>query len=224
MYDDDPSPRIPMRTPTSFSSYEDKNGIGSPLSRGSKSAISPDSLTHERPSSAMKGARELLRKNRQERLALMSKRKGGMQKAPVHQSSSQKVKSPSFGNENKEPEKSPKRFSHIRSRSVTPSKKRPQVPTSPLSPAKKNLRPVSPPYDSIQPKTPPSSQRNTNRSVFFNSPRSDVSGVSSCWTDEPDSADRDSRRALILKMAKNRMRSKKEMRSPSLAKSPIELD
>ena len=42
MYDDDPSPRIPMRTPTSFSSYEDKNGIGSPLSRGSKSAISPE--------------------------------------------------------------------------------------------------------------------------------------------------------------------------------------
>ena len=221
--DDDPSPRIPVSTPTSFSSYEDKDAITSPLSRGGKSAISPDSHTQERPSSAMKSARELLRKNRQERLALMSKRKSGMQKALAHQLRSRKAESPSFGNENKEPEKSPKRFSHVRSRSVTPNKKRSQVGTAPLSPSKKNLCPVSPSYGSI-PKTPPSSQRSTNRSPFFNSPRSEVSGVSSCWTDEPDSAERDSRRALILRMAKNRMRSKKEMRSPRLAKSPIELD
>jgi hypothetical protein len=36
-----------------------------------------------------------------------------------------------------------------------------------------------------------------------------VSATSSVWTDATDLTQKDSRRALILKMAKNRMKSKK---------------
>lgn len=202
-----------------------QSNIASPQSRGSKSGVSPESFSQGSTSSAMRGARELLKKNRQERLALMSKRRGIQQKIPTT------TKSPNedvevVGNENKEPVKEKTFYSHARSRSVTPNKKRFQSTSSPvaspvaspvkkaLSPSKKALSPTSPSNAPVIPKTPPpvSHRKTVVKNADFGSPKSDISGASSAWTEEPD-GDKDSRRALILKMAKNRMRTKKEMKS-----------
>jgi hypothetical protein len=223
-----PSPKVQLDPPSySPDSYDDnindfvspQSTIASPQSRGSKSAISPDSFTQGTSSTAMRGARELLKKNRQERLALMSKRK--VIKTPV-------LKSPrvsEFGNENKEPAKSTKKmYSHARSRSVTPNKSRFHGTPSPIPSPKMTLSPASPHYDSIPPKTPPSSQRKSFNKDLGYSPKSDISGASSAWTEDIDSPNKDSRRALILKMAKNRMRSKKELKPSQNHKMPVDLD
>ena len=237
MSDDEPSPQIQLLDPPTFSQSHDNRSdvispqshVASPHSRGSKSALSPDSsYTQGTSSAAMKGARELLKKNRHERLALMSKRRVAHQKAPVK--SPRVVEDIDSGSENKEPVEtsasSRTLYSHARSRSVTPNKKRFQGLASPTdSPAKKALTPASPPYGPMPPKTPPSSRRkNFNKDVGFGSPTSDVSGASSAWTSEPESGDKDSRRALILKMAKSRMKSKKELKSPRAHKVHADLD
>lgn len=206
--DDETSHQSSVDPPVfSISSFED---VASPQSRESK--VSPDSShTQGTSSTAMIGARKLLKKNRQERLALMAKRKQAQQKTPVL--TSRKQETSVFGNENKEPDKTKILFSHARSRSVTPNKRRFRAgASSPASSLKISLSPASPPSGVFPPKSPPSSRKTQNKNSSFGSPKSDISACSSAWFDEPD-ADKDSRRALILKMAKNRMRSKKELRN-----------
>ena len=184
--------------------------------QGKLSGVSPDSYTQGSSSNAMKGAREILKKNRQERLALMTKRRPVPHRAPSD--NDLPTEEISGNNENKDPIKTKTLYSHARSRSVTPNKKRFQSETkSPVAPLKQTLSPSlhSHSHRSI-PKTPPSaSHKVSGNETGFGSPKSDVSGASSGWTEDPDSTDKDSRRALILKMAKNRMRSKKEIKSPS---------
>jgi len=220
--DDEPSPAYPKSSTFSFDEEDDRKNNGaspqshaaSPQSRGSKSVES--SYTQGSTSSAMRGARELLKKNRQERLALMSKRRGVQQKIPTITKAPKEKQVDEVGNENKEPAKEKTFYSHARSRSVTPNRKRFQSTSSPTaSPAKKALSPATPPYGAPPPpKTPPSvslqkAAVNNKDADFAVSPKSDISAASSSWTDEAD-GDKDSRRALILKMARNRMRSKKE--------------
>lgn len=220
--EDEPSPRISPRInkmdpPTSEDEKIDEAlsspQVSSPYGAGSTS-------------SAMRGARELLKKNRQERLAFMSKRRAVSQKTPKVRKSP-KDDSNSASNENSDPmkrktdpskaktdpSKTKTLYSHSRSRSVTPNKKRFYSESrNTLSPGKKALEPLSP-SRSVVPKTPPSSVRKSPRQNVYGSPsaKSDVSGASSDWTaEDPDPGDKDSRRALILKMAKNRMRNKKK--------------
>ena len=228
IHDSEASTKL-QSAPHSHSSTGDRHDVGSievnvftPQPRTG----TPDSYTRGSSSTAMKGARELLKKNRKERLALMSKRK------LVHKSPSLKIleaDNGSVGNENKEVVKPKKVYSNARSRSITPTTKRFQLSSSPASsPTKKvSSSPASSPTKKVSsspassptkkvfssaspppPKTPP----HTYYYSGFTSPKSDVSG-SSAWTD--DTEDKNSRRALILKMAKNRMRSKKEINSQS---------
>jgi len=229
--DDEPSLCVPPESPLSYQSSE-------PLSRenveqiniSSSSTMAKPLMTADKYSkgSAMRGARELLKKNRQERLAVMSKRRGA--KSPLvknkkEDSSEQQPQPQDNNNENKAPEKSRPLYSKSRSRTVTPNKKRFQTPTSPTkssapptpsSPSKEALASSSTPEYPIPPRTPDNSSR-VNTSIKSPGATSDVSGTSSVWT---DSSDKDSRRALILKMAKSRMRSKKEM----VKSSEIEVD
>jgi hypothetical protein len=193
----------------------DRTNLTTPMSIGSKSTTkSRDTLYSQGTSSfAMRGARELLKKNREERLAVMAKRKA-VKTPPVKtpNDDQQFNASDEFNDPEPEPQKEVKPlYSHRRSRSITPNKKRFQAASSPsTSPVKKpqSPAPVSPSF--VPPKTPPSTApKALNKSADFSSPMSDVSASSSGWAED----DKDARRALILKMAKHRMRSKKEVRA-----------
>jgi hypothetical protein len=217
-------------------------------------------------SSAMRGAHELLKKNRQQRLAIMAKRKGS-NGTPQHASIA------TFGEseehpitsetENYEAYKPKVITSRSRGRSVTPLRraksptklvKSPEktsnhTPKSPKSKVKMSMyrsnsssrgetfaserssrtletEMVSSDKDTDSPPSPKKEDdRSTNSLMLSPKGRDDndakseatsaVSGTSSVWTDSNDVALKDSRRALILKMAKNRMRTKKETASRS---------
>lgn len=208
--DDEPSPQSTIDD----NKEADRTNLTSPMSTGSKSTKSRDTLYSQGTSSfAMRGARELLKKNREERLAFMAKRKA-VKTPPVKtpNNDEQSNASDEFDDPEPEPQKEVKPlYSHRRSRSITPNKKRFQVTSSPsTSPVKKLQSPAPTSPSFVPPKTPPSTApKSLDKSADFSSPLSDVSASSSGWAED----DKDARRALILKMAKHRMRSKKEVRA-----------
>ncbi len=213
--DDESSPQstIESNTASMYDNKEaDRTDLTSPMSTGSKSTKSRDTLYSQGTSSfAMRGARELLKKNREERLAFMAKRKA-VKTPPVTtpNNDEQSNASDEFNDPEPEPQKEVKPlYSHRRSRSITPNKKRFQVTSSPsTSPVKKPQSPAPASVSFVTPKSPPSTApKSLDKSADFSSPMSDVSASSSAWTED----DKDARRALILKMAKHRMRSKKEV-------------
>lgn len=234
----DPSPRLdfisPLSTPGHFSDYCDD----SPLK---ESNLTPQSQTSEYSrSSAMRGAQELLKKNRQQRLAIMAKRRSGKD-----------LDSPASNIENKAPisastAKAQKTiYSRSRNRSVTPNQLGSHTPSSHSGRSLSNGHSLSASGRSVlskdkAPKSPvkmtlyksPSAkvnqeQKNEELSPKVASPiepdpkildeadvKSDAtsafSGSSSVWTETTEVSERDQRRALILKMAKNRMKSKRD--------------
>jgi hypothetical protein len=259
----DPSPRLDFVSPMSNSS---------PSANYSSPKIPSSPANSYTKSSAMRGAQELLKKNRQQRLAIMAKRRNTPLKTGQNIQSLSDI-------ENNEPGKTRVVSSHSRGRSVTPVRraksptkaarsptKSPQrskskvkmtmyrspskrgvlstspsrrnvdddAPASPLSPQAPVYRspskkrgglpsspsrkrvdvdapasplfpqaPLSPRSNSDSPPAPPLSPRAPSE---VNSLAS--SNTSSVWT---DTTEKDSRRALILKMAKSRMKSKRDM-------------
>lgn len=220
-------------------------------------------------SSAMRGAHELLKKNRQQRLAIMAKRKGGsgasqhnssmtdsggesmpadtenveFQKPKLITSRSRgrsvtplrRVKSPtklkSSENETNRTSKSPKSKSKVKMtmyRSNSSSRERliserssKTLGTEVSSPEKETTSrptatsPVSSPRNLSALKSLAVSSKPRDENDVKSDATSAVSGSSSVWTDTTDPSLRDTRRALILKMAKNRMKTKKENASHS---------
>lgn len=139
-------------------------------------------------SAVMKGAHELLKKNREERLKLMEKRK----------SSRTSIESESINTATLVDKKSP-------IRTITPVK---QSTPSKLEGAK---RPASPKISTTIKEDKVKLESAVNA-------EDDVSDTSSAWTDTVDPA-ADQRRALILKMAKSRMKSKKSLTESSNSES-----
>ncbi len=217
----DPSPRLdfvsPLSTPGNFSDFGETSM--------QESGITPQSQGSEYSrSSAMRGAQELLRKNRQQRLAIMAKRRS--------------AREDTLATKNESTEKTV--FSRSRNRSITPSQLNRSPSKKSMSPTKKSHNlPQSP--STIKAQSPvkmslyrsPSSRsrisqisrvsksNNSTDVEQFSSPRivddsdvkseatSAVSASSSVWTDTTDLSEKDQRRALILRMAKNRMKSKR---------------
>jgi len=219
----DPSPtmtHLDCVSPMSAESASPLKGIGT-----------PGSATSYTKSSAMRGAQELLKKNRQQRLAIMAKRRSSTALTDDNSTASD--------TENKSPYKPAKVIHSIaRGRSVTPIR-RSKSPVKALSPNNANKSPKSKVKMTMY-KSPSSprnkiiSERSTKTlnetselatpsppSPVMKSPpppmmngmddtRSEsASATSSVWTDTTDLTQRDSRRALILKMAKSRMKSKR---------------
>lgn len=226
-----------------------RNDFVSPMSESSPSTkfTSPVPMTPDSPkpinsytkSSAMRGAQELLKKNRSQRLAIMAKRRN----TPLRNEKSSYSTNSSSDIENKEPTIKPRVVrSRSRGRSVTPVRIRspervkinlssPKDISSPPRPKSKvkmtmyrspsaSKRLISDrPQASLSPKSglasPPLSPRSprspsvNNDDDVKSEANSAVSATSSVWTDATDLTQKDSRRALILKMAKNRMKSKK---------------
>jgi hypothetical protein len=207
-------------------------------------------------SSAMRGAHELLKKNRQQRLAIMAKRKG-TNGTPQHDTSfgDSEHHPTSSEAENYEAYKPKVIMSRSRGRSVTPIRRK--SPTKVMSPEKISTNTPKSPKNKVKMSmyrsnsssrerfvserssrtldteitsteketlspTSPTTREDPSSNIPVLSPKrrdendakseatSAVSGTSSVWTDTTDFASKDSRRALILKMAKNRMRTKKE--------------
>lgn len=222
----DPSPKD-IISPMSVTSPAPSTPTFAPTPTTVGSAKSHNSYTK---SSAMRGAQELLKKNRQQRLAIMAKRRGN---------SSNTLDTSLTGNgtpnnENNAPNLKAKTvYSRSRNRSVTPARrgvKSPGVQKKALSPSNAPAVAVAvEPVDQSKSQVKMSMYRSTSsgRANFVaeksnptlpnfqngidDDVRSDatsaISGTSSVWTDATDS--KDSRRALILKMAKNRMKKKK---------------
>lgn len=222
----DPSPRLdfvsPLSTPGHFNDFGESS-VHEP-------STTPQSQQSEYSrSSAMRGAQELLKKNRQQRLAIMAKRRSARE---------------DVANSNTKSENNGVVYSHSRNRSITPSQRNKSPSKRSLSPTKKPNNP--PPPSPSGPKThsplkmslyrsPSASTRSTRRSLPGSTSRTNVMGrspspsfgllddsdvkseatsavsaASSVWTDTTDLSEKDQRRALILKMAKNRMKSKKD--------------
>ena len=229
----DPSPHLDFLSPLSEASGKHAT---SPARTERQIPQSPYSFkstasTYSK-SSAMKGAQELLKKNREQRLRIMAKRRNTPGK-----NSEKSFTSTASDSENMEPSPTKQIVSKARGRSVTPVRKAtspPQrlsiSPSRRMSPVKMALYknpssprkiagdvppppPLSPTNKLLQPRREPKSYQNDDDAKSVAS--SIVSAASSGWTDTTDPLERDSRRALILKMAKSRMRSKRDNISKS---------
>jgi len=159
-------------------------------------------------SSAMKGAQQLLKQNRQKRLELMAKRRATQEKLLA--SAAQLVESVET-----ESSSSPTNQENDESRSVSMANS--------AFPSKVSKR-ASSPYIREAPmnvlSSPPPAPSSPNRESYSRRKDDDMtdctslaSNPSSVWTDDASNVEKNSRRALILQMAKNRMKGKSDKSS-----------
>ncbi len=223
----DPSPRLDLLSPISGVSSLGNSPPMTPSSSVGTSFRSQNSYTK---STAMRGAQKLLKKNREQRLAIMAKRRNP--NADALSTGTSLNTTANSDNENDAPNsenKGPKTiYSRSRGRAVTPIRHMKSPPESPAV-IKKALTPSNKKSPAPAPAPPPASKvkmsmyKSTSKAHMSvteegaDDSKSDAtsgySGTSSIWTDSTDVTGRDSRRALILKMAKSRMKKKKEEES-----------
>lgn len=224
----DPSPKLDLVSPMSVGS------TFGPTSPASSTTKSQNSYTK---SSAMRGAQKLLKKNRQQRLAIMAKRRSvtsGLQEPTVNNVGSSGVgdtPDTSTPTNNSDAENdAPKQastgtnviYSRSRGRSVTPvrrmgSESSVVVKKTPLTPPSKKKSPIPPSPVRTPSKVRMSVYKSASARIaaiqdndeLDDTTSEALSGTSSVWTDATDGISKDSRRALILKMAKRRMKEKK---------------
>jgi len=174
---------------------------------------SADSRSTYSRSKVMTGAQQILKKNREQRLALMAKRRETQRhrtvKSPLEEdeSLSGSVHVPPPPPPPPAGPRTPSRRSRSRSRARAQNSSRSPntVDSPPYSPAStrsgRSHRIDSPPPPPLSPRSPGTAYDSNYETA------SNASMASSGWTEDSDPNDRNSRRALILQMAKNRMKS-----------------
>jgi len=208
----------------------------------------------------MRGAQELLKKNRQQRLAIMAKRRSGKDLDSPASTSNIENKAPmatsmSTGTNTSTTKAQKTIYSRSRNRSVTPNQlgahhshsqtpasksgrslstgnslsasrlllakdRAPKSPVkmamykSPSASSKVNSQEQNSNNEELSPKVASPIEQPESKMLDDSDVKSDAtsafSGSSSVWTETTEVSERDQRRALILKMAKNRMKSKRD--------------
>ena len=209
----------------------------------------------------MRGAQELLKKNRQQRLAIMAKRRSGKDLDSPSSTSNIENKAPiatsmSTGTSTTTAKAQKTIYSRSRNRSVTPNQlgghhshsqtpasksgrslsnghsrsasgrsvlskdRAPKSPVkmtmykSPSASSKVNSQEPNSNNEGLSPKVASPIEQPESKMLDESDVKSDAnsafSGSSSVWTEATEVSERDQRRALILKMAKNRMKSKRD--------------
>lgn len=241
-------PQFNKPVPVTLSSHDGKvlspNSAASPAVMADDRSVASSEVSYK--SNAMKGAQELLKQNRKKRLEIMAKRRAKLQnsqlQSPAEEQSSDSdsdsegstkindagvgsISSDSSASSDDEFATTPQRKTN------TPGGYSSQTSTNKNS-AKLSSR-NSPTASKLYQKTssppqPPLSPTSTKRSAKIVRKKDDdatecsslASNPSSVWTEDTNNVERNSRRALILQMAKNRMKGREEKSSASKRTGP----